>query len=208
MNKKQVISIAIIITIILLGVGIFVINSNKKPLTDSTSQTKPESGTSTNTTNTELSRDKQELQILPYSIFSTVDATSFSKRLVDGSRVYILSPQDVQNGGIGSEYKINGEICGFKKCFVVDVNKDAVKLDTDFTYLTSFSIKDKDYWVGVKSDKNSYFIVFSEDHFATSKDVRFDKPVKNITEVGSEKGLFEVEYNDGAKEKVDLKLKI
>lgn len=151
---------------------------------------------------------QEESPLLSIEQITNLGTKGYSTRLADGSKVYALDQQDILNSNLQEYYKQSGISCNIIKCLIVDVDGDAIIANQQVTYLSSFSLKGNYYWVSVWFENDQYTLQVSKARFSEPKEFTFDKKVKNIIEIGIEKGIFEIQYLDGTTENLELKIKI
>jgi hypothetical protein len=206
MTKKQSIFISIGVTLTLVSILIFVNND----ITDQNleKQKKLDAERVQETKQILVIRDKVEPEFLPYSIVARLKSSNLIKRLVDGAKVYGFEQQDILDNNLQDYYGQNGVSCNTTKCLIVVARGDAFQVDQRVTYLSSFAISGKDYWVSVWFENDQYSIKLSKAGFVDAKELKFEKKIKKIVESGTEKGEFQIQYFDGSKEIINLKTKV
>jgi hypothetical protein len=205
MNKNLMIIISISATILALVVLLFITNFVRAQ--DAEKQNKTVAQKSQGTSQIQATRDSSEPEILPYKVVSRL-ASNFTKRLIDGSKVYSLDQQDILNNNLQDYYKQNAVSCNVNKCLIVETAGDAIRLDQQISSISSFSNKGVDYWVTIWLEKDHYSLRVSKTGLGETKEILFDKKVKTIVEIGIERGTFEIQYADSTKETLNLKTKI
>jgi uncharacterized membrane protein len=205
MNKNLMITISISATILVLVVLLFITNFIRAQ--DAEKQNKTVAQKSQGTSQIQATRDSAEPEILPYKVVSRL-ASNFTKRLVDGSKVYSLDQQDILNNNLQDYYNQNAVSCNINKCLIVESAGDAIRLDQQIISISSFSYKGVDYWVNTWLENDQYSLTVSKVGLSETKKIKFDKKVKAIVEIGTERGIYEIQYVDSTKETLNLKTKI
>jgi hypothetical protein len=202
MNKKLIIISAVGITVVLLAGLIFINNY----ITNQ--ELEKQKSLSLSSLQFGNLRDEAEPEFLPYSFISKLTKSNFTKRLVDGGEVYSFEQQEVLNNSLQDYYEKDGVSCNTTKCMVVAIRGDAIQVNPNVIYITSFSLKGVDYWVTILYESDKYSVNLSKSGFMDTKEFKFENKIKNIAELGTEQGLLEIQYETGKKETLDLKTKI